>query len=173
MVGWPLIGGADDQCPCRNAADPAAFRSLIERRRCLIPADGFYEWETSASGQRQPYDFKLARGELFAFAGLYTGWHDRTRDDPVLSCTIITTRPNTLVASLHDRMPVILRRETHNEWLDPAISAEHALALLEPYPAEMMGKAAVSPLVNSVRNDGPELLEPSKQPAPLFHDAEA
>ena len=179
LMRWGLVphwsGGPRSSAPMINAraetllARPA-FRSLVERRRCLIPADGFYEWETSANGQRQPFDFRLASGELFAFAGLYTGWGKGETDERVLSCTIITSPPNALVASLHDRMPVILPRETHDDWLDPATSPDHALPLLKPYPAELMCKSPASPRVNSVRNEGPELLQPPEQPVPLFHD---
>jgi putative SOS response-associated peptidase YedK len=142
LMRWGLVPhwsqGPSSGAPMINARAETllirpAFRGLIERRRCLIPADGFYEWETSSGGRRQPYDFTLANGELFAFAGLYTGWHDGTRDEAVLSCTIITTWPNPLVASLHDRMPAILPRATHNDWLEQTISVEHALAFLEPY----------------------------------------
>jgi putative SOS response-associated peptidase YedK len=177
LMRWGLVphwsDGPRSSAPMINAraetllARPA-FRSLAERRRCLIPADGFYEWETSTGGQRRPFDFRLASRELFAFAGLYTGWGKGATDEPVLSCTIITSRPNALVASLHDRMPVILPRQAHDNWLDPATSSDHALALLEPYPAALMRKTAVSPLVNSIRNDGPELLQPPEAPVPLF-----
>jgi putative SOS response-associated peptidase YedK len=110
-----------------------------------------------AGGEERPIHFRLADGGLFAFAGL---WTCRTDDagELVESCTIITTRPNELVAPVHDRMPVILPREFEADWLDPEVSKEHALSVLEPYAAEAMVAVAASPLVNSVRNDGPGLL---------------
>jgi putative SOS response-associated peptidase YedK len=120
-------------------------------------ADGFYEWTVGPDGKKQPIHFRLTDGGLFAFAGL---WTCRTDDagELVESCTIITTRPNELVVPVHDRMPVILPREFETDWLDPGVSKEHALSVLEPYAAEAMVAVASSPLVNSVRNDGSGLL---------------
>jgi putative SOS response-associated peptidase YedK len=152
-VGYRMINAKAE-----TLAEKPAFRSLLHEHRCLVPADGFYEWRTAADGSRVPLRFTLDDEELFAFAGLWAGWRDPDEDELVLSCTIVTTRANDLVAPVHGRMPVILRREDEEEWLDPEISVEHALALLEPYPPELMRMQAVSPLVNSVRNDGPELL---------------
>lgn len=134
-----------------------AFRSLLGKHRCLVVADGFYEWTVGMDGTKQPIHFRLTDASVFAFAGL---WTCKTGDDgePVESCTIITTRPNELVAPVHDRMPVILHRDLEGVWLDPGISRENALSLLEPYPADAMVGTPASPLVNSVRNDGPSLL---------------
>ena len=136
-----------------------AYRSLIGKYRCLVVADGFYEWTVGADGKKQPIHFQLADGGLFAFAGL---WTHRTDDagELVESCTIITTRPNELVAPVHDRMPVILPRDLEPDWLDQGVSKEHAIALLEPYPASAMLALQVSTRVNSVRNDDPGLLVP-------------
>jgi putative SOS response-associated peptidase YedK len=107
-----------------------------------------------------PFDLTVADSDsgLFAFAGLWAARKDGESGDWLRSCTIITTRPNELVAGLHDRMPVILCRELEAEWLDPDISVAHAISLLEPYPAERMEMRPVSRLVNSVQNEGPELL---------------
>jgi putative SOS response-associated peptidase YedK len=134
-----------------------AFRLLVGKHRCLVFADGFYEWTLLRDGKKQPTHFRLADGRPFGFAGLWTCKHT---DDgkQVESCTIITTRPNELVASVHDRMPVILPVELEQDWLDPEISKEHALSLLQPYPSERMLATAASPLVNSVGNDEPALL---------------
>jgi putative SOS response-associated peptidase YedK len=140
--------------------DKPAYRGLLNRHRCLIPADGFYEWTLRSDGKKHPIHFHLPEYGLFAFAGLWTSRTDEATGEILESCTIITTRPNELVAAVHDRMPVILRAEAESVWLDPAISKEHALSLLEPYPADLMLALPASPRVNSVRNDDSGLLLP-------------
>jgi len=141
-------------------AEKPAFRSLLGKYRCLVVADGFYEWRLGANGKKEPVYFQLEGGEPFAFAGL---WTQRTGDQGtrIESCTIVTTRPNVLVAPVHDRMPVILPRHLEHEWLDAELSREHLLSLLEPYDATAMRASPASPLVNSIRNDGPTVLDPS------------
>jgi putative SOS response-associated peptidase YedK len=146
-------------------AEKPAFRGLLARRRCLVPADGFYEWRVGADGRKEPVRFTLARGELFAFAGLWTGWTDPSTGEPLQSCTIVTTAPNRLVATVHDRMPVILDPGAEEEWLDPDISIEHAVSLLTPYPAQAMAAQAASRRVGSVRNDDAGLLLADREPA--------
>jgi putative SOS response-associated peptidase YedK len=136
-----------------------AYRSLIGKHRCLVVADGFYEWTVGQDGKKRPIHFQLADGGLFAFAGLWTSRADDA-GELVESCTIITTRPNELVAPVHDRMPVILPSELEADWLDPGLSKEHALSLLGPCPAAAMIASQASQLVNSVRNDDPSLLTP-------------
>jgi putative SOS response-associated peptidase YedK len=134
----------------------------------MLVAAGFYEWTVGPNGKKQPIHFRLEDGSAFGFAGL---WTCKTDDDGQLieSCTIVTTSPNELVAPVHDRMPVILPIELEHEWLDPEISKEHALSLLQSYPAEAMIALAASPLVNSVRNDDPACLAPAKAgQMPLF-----
>jgi putative SOS response-associated peptidase YedK len=138
--------------------DKPAYRSLIGRHRCLIPADGFYEWTVGSDGQKQPIHFHLPGYELFAFAGLWTARRDDDTGEMIESCTIITTRPNELVAPVHDRMPVILPTDAEAVWLDPSISKEYALSLLQPYPAELMLALPASTLVNGVRDDDSALL---------------
>lgn len=146
-----------------------AFRSLVETHRCLIPAEGFYEWRTNPeTGKREPFDLTLENGDLFAFAGLWAARKDDAANEWLVSCTIITTKANQLVAKLHDRMPVILPRDAEADWLDPDISVDHAMSLLDPYPAEGMRMRQVSSLINSVKNDGPELLEPPADSAAVF-----
>jgi putative SOS response-associated peptidase YedK len=135
-----------------------AFRSLLVKRRCLVVADGFYEWRIGSDGKKEPVHFRLGDGAPFAFAGLWTSGGDEEAGDLVESCTIVTTAPNELVAAVHDRMPVILPRDLEKVWLDPELPREHALALLGPYPARGMIGTPASVLVNSVRNEGPELL---------------
>jgi putative SOS response-associated peptidase YedK len=126
----------------------------------LIPADGFYEWTLGSDGKKQPIRFHLPSHELFAFTGLWTSRTGEATGEILESCTIITTRPNELVASVHDRMPVILPAEAEDIWLDSTISKEHALSLLEPYPAELMAALPASTRVNSIRNDDSGLLLP-------------
>jgi putative SOS response-associated peptidase YedK len=146
-----------------------AFRTLLQKRRCIIPADGFYEWKRldSEPGEKkprkQPFFIRRADGKSMAFAGLWDVW--KPRDDPdaewLRSATIITGEPNEFVARLHDRMPVILPEEAWDEWLDPTNRDTAALtSLLVPLPAEETAAYPVEPLVNSVQNDGPELIEP-------------
>jgi putative SOS response-associated peptidase YedK len=138
-----------------------AFRSLLRGHRCLIVADGFYEWRPAADGKKDPVYFQLAEGVPFAFAGLWTRKVDEESGEPLDSCTIVTTSANALVAPVHDRMPVILPASLEDEWLDPDSSKEHALSLLRPLPAELMTSRVVSRLVNSVRNDDRSLLLPA------------
>ncbi len=134
-----------------------AFRMALERRRCLVVADGFYEW-TSVGNHRVPRRFTLKSGEPFAFAGLWERWKAPSGED-ILSCTIITTGPNLVMQPVHDRMPVILSREAESLWLDAGAQDTDTLTrLLVPFPAEEMDAYEVSPLVNSPRNDVPECI---------------
>jgi putative SOS response-associated peptidase YedK len=135
-----------------------AYRSLLGKYRCLIPADGFYEWTVGPDGRKQPIHFHLPGYEMFAFARFWTSRTDAETDEILQSCTIITTTPNELVVPVHDRMPVILPPGAEAVWLDPTISRGHALSLLEPYPAELMLALPASTRVNSVRNDDSGLL---------------
>jgi putative SOS response-associated peptidase YedK len=135
-----------------------AYRTLLRTGRCLIVADGFYEWRVMPDGTKQPVRFSLTDREVFGFAGLWARWRDRASGETIESATIITTGPNGLVAPVHDRMPAILGDQAEEDWLDPDASLEHALSLLRPYPAELMTAALASPAVNSVRNDSPALL---------------
>jgi putative SOS response-associated peptidase YedK len=139
-------------------AEKPAFRSLLGRYRCLVLADGFYEWRPGAGGGRDPIHFRLADGSPFAFAGLWTSRTDPATGELVESCTIVTTSPNGLVAPVHDRMPVILPRSLEDDWLDPDLAQEHALSLLQPFAAEAMRALPASRRVNSIRNDDARLL---------------
>lgn len=149
--GPPMINGMSE-----TAASKPAFRESVQNRRCLIPADGFYEWLRTGPKDKQPYNFGMADGSMFAFAGLWDRWRDATGNQ-ILSCTILTTRPNTLVADVHNRMPAILQREDYDLWLDPGITDPARVAdLLAPFDPRQMKKYPVSPRVNSVKNDDPE-----------------
>jgi putative SOS response-associated peptidase YedK len=132
-----------------------SFRDAFKRRRCLIVADGFYEWKKQA-GKKQPFYFRLENGELFAFAGLWDRWHS-SEGDVLETCTIITTHANELAAPVHDRMPVILPPEHYDRWLDPNLQTTTDLqTLLRPYPTEAMSAYPVSAVVNSPTHDQPD-----------------
>jgi putative SOS response-associated peptidase YedK len=141
---------------CESAATKAAFAPALEKRRCLVPVDGFYEWK-SVGKTRQPYAFAMADRRPFALAGLWEWWKDPAGGEEVRSFTVLTTAANALVSPLHDRMPVIVRPENWQAWLSDARAAPE---LLEPHPADAMISWPVSDRVGSVRNEGPDLLEP-------------
>jgi len=148
--GAPLINAR-----CETAATMASFREAFKSRRCLIPADGFYEWRNS-SGARQPFCFEVNHGELFAFAGLWDRWKDPS-GRWLRSCSILTTTPNAVTARVHDRMPVILDRNDYDLWLDPGMTnVEAASEMLKPYDARWMRCYPVSSRVNQVQNDDEE-----------------
>jgi putative SOS response-associated peptidase YedK len=140
-----------------------AYRESFLQRRCLIPADGFYEWAEAASGRKakQPMYVRLRTGEPFAFAGLWDEWTPPAGGEPLRTCTIVTTEANALLATFHHRMPVILAPEVEAVWLDPGLSdPEHLRSLLVPYPAAAMEAYPVSPAVNAARNDDAQLVLP-------------
>lgn len=133
-------------------AEKASFKGPLRHKRAIIPASGFYEWRREGNA-KTPHYIQLAGGEPISFAGLYDVWHGE-----VLSCTILTTVPNELRATLHDRMPVILSPDDYDRWLDPGITdPDEVQDLLKPYPGEMHAYP-VSSAVNSPRNNSPELL---------------
>jgi putative SOS response-associated peptidase YedK len=139
-----------------------AFRRLLPRQRCLVLADGFYEWGGSKAGKRQPYCVRLTEGGPFAFAGLFGLWRNpKAKDEPPLgTVTIVTCEPNGLIAPIHDRMPAILRgAEEEESWLDVTLTDPERLGrLLRPLPEEATDLYPVSSLVNDVKNQGPECM---------------
>jgi len=144
-----------------TVAERPAFRTAFERFRCLIIADGFYEWQTPAHGQpggKQAFHITRSDGEPFAFAGLWSIW----RGDHVKlrSCAILTTAANAAVAPLHDRMPVILGLDAEHAWLDPSTPRAPLLEMLAPLPPALTALRPVGPSVNDARYDGPECLAP-------------
>jgi putative SOS response-associated peptidase YedK len=149
-LGYKMINARAE-----TAAAKPAFREAMRRRRCLIPADGFYEWRRDGK-RRIPYCFTLADGRLFAFAGLWEQWRG-SQGKTVESCTILTSESNELVSEIHDRMPVILAPENYDLWLDPGFARPEALEpMLQPYPAARMRRYRVGERVNSVQYDDPE-----------------
>lgn len=135
----------------------ASFKHAFRRKRCLVLADGFYEWKAVGKKQKIPHRITLQGAEPFAFAGLWDEFEDEGQ--PIHTFTIITTAANSLVQEVHDRMPVILTPDKEQIWLSPKGTEEALLELLQPFPAEQMVHYSVSPKVNSVANEGPELID--------------
>ncbi|MFD1706907.1 SOS response-associated peptidase [Siminovitchia sediminis] len=151
-IGYKMINARSE-----TADQKPSFKKLLKRRRCLIPADGFYEWKRKERNSKQPYRFQLKTKEPFAFAGLWDRWEHG--DEIIQSCTILTTGANSLVKDVHDRMPVILTPEAEQVWLDRSVEDSSVLKdLLKPYETEKMEAFPVSPLVNSPKNDTIEIL---------------
>jgi putative SOS response-associated peptidase YedK len=154
IKGPPLINARAE-----GIADKPAFRTALCQRRCLVPADSFYEWRGQGR-KKQAFNIRLRDQKLFAFAGLWDRWHGG--DEPLESCTIVTTEANALVQPLHDRMPVILPSQYWDEWLDPDMcDPDRTVSLLQPYPADAMTAIAVGDWVGNVRNDDVRCLEPA------------
>jgi putative SOS response-associated peptidase YedK len=144
-----------------------AFAESFRERRCLIPADGFYEWARAESG-KAPVWISRADRELFAFAGVWASLRATDGSGQVHSCAIVTCEPNELIRPIHDRMPVILDPEVEAAWLDPELSADELRELLVPATDDLLAAREVSDLVNNVREDGPALIEPREEQTALF-----
>jgi putative SOS response-associated peptidase YedK len=137
-----------------------AYREAYKQRRCLIPLDGFYEWQTLGPKQKQPFAVNLKSGELFAVAGLWDRWKDKTTGQHLETFTIITTDPNPLMEPFHNRMPVIVKPEDYQRWMAPADPSRLPEDLLRPFPEEEMQTWKVAAAVGNVRNDNSELIAP-------------
>jgi putative SOS response-associated peptidase YedK len=165
----PSIGNRMINARMETVAEKPAFKRAFAVRRCLLPADGYYEWyptsQTNAKGKpvKQPYFIRPADGGVLAMAGLYEIWRDPTLadDDPHRfrwTCTVLTTRAEDSLGHIHDRMPLMVERERWGDWLDPRVGGE--LSLLVPAAPGSLEAYPVAPLVSNVRNNGPELVEP-------------
>jgi putative SOS response-associated peptidase YedK len=158
-VGYKMINARAETITTKNA-----YKRAFQRRRCIIPADGFFEWKKIPGRKtKQPMYISRVDGEPFAFAGVWEIWRgpERDREDALRSCTIITGEPNETMAPIHDRMPVMLPPTAWAEWLDPENDDVESLAkLLVPAPAHLIEAYPVSTGVNNVRQKGPELIEP-------------
>lgn len=165
----PAIGSKMINARADGLATKGAFKDSFARKRCIVPADGFYEWQAVPGHKvKQPYLITRRTGEPLAFAGLWSSWRPPSSDgsERLRSTTIITTTPNDLMATLHDRMPVILPASAWAEWLDPDNHDVEDLArLLVPAPEDVLTLRPVSTEVNSVRNQGPHLIDPVEPPA--------
>lgn len=154
----PKIGAKMINARSETVHEKPSFRTPFRRQRCLIPADGFYEWTEGEAG-KQPIYIRKKDQSVFAFAGLWDHWEKG--DEVIDSCTIITSEPNELLKKYHHRMAVMLRPEDYDLWMDPDMNdPEPLLELLKPYPAEEMEAFAVNKTVNNARNDVPECIEP-------------
>lgn len=168
MLHWGLIpswakdlklGAKLINARAETVAEKPAFRSAFRQRRCLVLADGFYEWQQQENKkQKQPFYFRLSQSQPFAFAGLWEHWEDGS-DEVIESCTILTTEPNELMKPVHNRMPVILDPKDYELWLDPDVKKSELLQpLLRPYPIEEMTAYPVSTAVNKPSNDTAECI---------------
>jgi putative SOS response-associated peptidase YedK len=144
-----------------------AFAESFRERRCLLPADGFYEWLADEQGKR-PLWFSRPDGDLFAFAGIWAALPRKGSDDVLHSCALITCPPNGLMRPIHDRMPVVLDPAFEAKWLDPDADLDELLGLLAPPPDDALIAREVNDLVNDVRHDGPELIAPREEQPSLF-----
>jgi putative SOS response-associated peptidase YedK len=164
----PKVGSRMINARAETLATKPAFKRLLTRRRCLVPADGFYEWRPGvAGGKKQPVHVRPRHGGPIAFAGLWDSWRPKGAggDERLISCTIVTTDASDELRDLHDRMPVVLPPESWDAWLDPGHDDVEALrSLLRP--SEGFDLVPVSTAVNDVRNDGPDLLAPAVSQGP-------
>lgn len=159
----PKIASRLINARAESLADKRSFQWAYRQRRCLVPADGYYEWK-KAGTQRLPYHIGLADGAGFCVAGLWERWQPREGAASVETFTLITTEANELTRPIHDRMPVILRAEDYDLWLDPRVQAPAALqGLLKPFPSDAMVAWRVSKYVSDYRNEGPRCREPVGQ----------
>ncbi len=143
-----------------TVAEKPAYRGLIDQHRCLIPADGFFEWQPQDEAPKQPWWFHLPAQQLFAFAGLWTSWQPGPEVEAVQSCTILTTAANTIVAPVHHRMPLILSADGEQHWLDRSVDGAAALKALAASDNAALVAQAVGRVVNSTANQGPECIAP-------------
>jgi len=157
------IGSGLINARVETVATKAAFREAFKARRCLVPAAGFYEWK-GAKGAKQPYSIAPRDAPVFAFAGLWENWKNPADGEWVRTFTIITGKPNSLMADLHNRMPVILEEAYWPAWLGETetTTAELEKMIAEPYPSQLMTGHPVSTRVNNVRNDDASLIEPAR-----------
>lgn len=166
------VGYKNINVRAETAATTPAFRDAFRSQRCLIPADGFYEWQKDTNG-KQPYMFEIGNHETFAFAGLWDQWRNAEKN-VIESCAILTTKPNSITAAVHDRMPVILNPDAYDLWLDPGFrNTSELTAMLQPFPAERMRGYPVSARVNDPKNDDAQCAMPFTPPtrhaqSPLF-----
>jgi len=163
VPGWakdPAIGNKLINARSETVSEKPSYREAFRSRRCLVPADGFYEWQRRGDHGKQPYYFRMRDGEPFAIAGLWERW-EGGEGGPLETCTLLTTEANDLLRPVHDRMPVIIPPEDYGRWLDPeALRPEDLRPLLRPYPAREMTSHAVSTPVNSPAHDDPRCAEP-------------
>lgn len=164
----PSVGNRMINARAEGVARKPAYRNAMARRRCLIPADAFYEWQKRPTGGKLPHAVRRRDGQPMALAGLWEVWRDKDRPDapPLRTCAIVTTEANELMAPIHDRMPVVIERADWERWLDPGTDLSEVEGLLRPAATGVLEAFPVSTAVNNVANEGPELLEPHLPPSP-------
>lgn len=155
----PQIGSRMINARSETAPEKPSFRRAFRERRCLIPADGFFEWQRT-NGAKQPFYIHMEDGRPFGLAGLWESWKG-DGDGEVRTCTILTTEPNAVVGGIHNRMPVIVAPDAYDVWLDPASETDELTGLLAPYPEGEMEAYPVSRFVNSPSNNDPRCIEPA------------
>jgi putative SOS response-associated peptidase YedK len=155
----PSIGNRMINARSETVAEKPAFRAAIRRRRCLVPANGFYEWKRT-NGRKQPYFIGMRERKIFGFGGIWESW-EGAGGETVLSCALLTTGPNELLRPIHDRMPVIIAPRDFDLWLSPEVQDPKAVApLFRSYPSEEMIAYSVRTAVNNPKTDAPDLIEP-------------
>lgn len=155
----PSIGNRMINARAETIAEKASFKTLFKKRRCIVPADSFYEWKKVSAKEKIPIRLLLKNEEVFGFAGLWTTWKPE-KGDPIASCTIITTEANELMTDIHHRMPAILDIKDVKVWIDPSVADEDLLqSFLKPYPSKKMKCYPVSRFVNSPSNDTAKCIE--------------
>ena len=158
-IGYTTINARAEEAPSKPA-----YREAFKKRRCLIPADAFYEWKRVDAKSKLPYAFALEAGEPYAFAGLWESWRPK-EGEPLETFTILTTDPNALVEPMHNRMPAILEPRDYDRWLDVSDASRPPIDVLRPYPLEKMRAWRVSERVGNVRNDDAKLLDDIEEKA--------
>ena len=156
----PSIGSRMINARSETLAEKPSYRNALKRRRCLVVADGFYEWQKQPGGGKVPMFITLKDRQPFGFAGLYETWTEPESGESLVTCTIVTGPANAFMAPIHERMPMILSPEAYDVWLDPQeMKSERVLELLKPYPADQFAAYPVSTRVNTPANDDPALIE--------------
>jgi putative SOS response-associated peptidase YedK len=154
------MGVSTINAKAETVATAPAFREAFKARRCLVPADAFYEWQKIHAKTKQPFAIGMKDGSPYAFAGLWERWRDPATREPLEAFTVITTDPNELLEPLHNRMPVIIQRKDYDPWLTPGDPERPPVDLLRPFHAEQMTAWKVDRKVGNVKNDTPDCIEP-------------
>jgi putative SOS response-associated peptidase YedK len=154
-IGYKLLNARAE-----TVAEKPSFRSAFKKRRCVVPASGYYEWQKTGARNKLPHFIRPRDGGLFSFAGLWESWHD-PHGEIIESCTIVTTEANAVTRPVHDRMPLILDPSAEALWLDAGAETASLHALLVPYPDAKLEVIPVNPWVSNARNQGPRCLEPA------------
>ena len=158
----PAIGHRMANVRSDTALEKSSFRAAMQKRRCLIPADVFFEWQdVPGQKRRRPHAVALNDGEVFALGGLWEAWRSREDGEWLITCAILTTEPNELLAPIHDRMPVMIAPEAYGSWVDPSTTMDDVKRMVAPFPTDQMRAWEISPLVNDPKTDDARILTPA------------